>query len=112
MKKELPKVFANKINKEIKNNEKIYISQQKTNSVSEDKNQKETKKKKEKNINQIIDEIMNTHNYIYKIPVKIKTPEKEITTKIIGKNKKNIITIDNELIKIEEIIDIEMNEDK
>lgn len=110
MKKELPKVFANKINKEIQNNEKIYISDKRTKPKSE--NKKKSEVIIEKNINKKINDIMNTKKYIYKIPVKIKTTDKEITTKIIGKNKKNVITIDNELIKIEEILEIEINEQK
>ena len=51
---------------------------------------------------------MNSKKYIYKIPVKIKINGNEKITRIIGKNKTNIITIDNEIIKIEEINDIEI----
>lgn len=126
MKNKLPKVFANNITKEINNNKKIYtsIENKKTNN-KENPNQKEeptikeptksTNKKtkakqtpkQEKTINQKINQIMNTKEYIYKIPVKITTQEKEIITKIVGKTTKNLITIENQLIKIEDITNIE-----
>ena len=126
MKNKLPKVFANNITKKIENNEKIYTSINKQKEIkqtthilkekSEKQEEKEkTKKNKQNNqqetITQKINKIMNTKEYIYKIPVKITTKSKEISTKIIGKNKKNLITINNELIKIEDIIRIEINED-
>ena len=127
MKNKLPKVFANNITKKIENNEKIYTSINKQKEIkqtthilkekSEKQEEKEkTKKNKQNNqqetITQKINKIMNTKEYIYKIPVKITTKSKEISTKIIGKNKKNLITINNELIKIEDIIRIEINEDE
>ncbi len=120
MKKELPKVFVNKIEKELKNNEKIHVSDHEKNLIEQkNKNQKPDNSKNNKNqteykiintINKKINEIMNNKKYIYKIPVRITTEEKEITTKIIGKNKTNIITIDNELIKIKDIKNIEIYE--
>lgn len=108
MKEKLPKVYVNKIEKEIKNNEKVYSTKQTTELI-------ETKKSKESipvSITQKINKILNTKNHIYKIPVKIKIKdtEEEIITKIIGKNKTNIITIDNELIAIKKIEDIEICE--
>jgi len=127
MKNKLPKVFANNITKKIENNEKIYTSINKQKEIkqtthilkekSEKQEEKEkTKKNKQNNqqetITQKINKIMNTKEYIYKIPVKITTKSKEISTKIIGKNKKNLITINNELIKIEDIIRIEINKDE
>lgn len=136
MKKKLPKVFANNITKTIDNNEKIYTSinqnnqtetlekykttekQEKETSIQKQMIQQPTKKKinqtkkQSETIMQKINKLINTKEYIYKIPVKITTNKKEITTKIIGKNKKNIITIENELIKIEDIINIETYEDK
>ncbi len=112
MKEKLPKVFANKIEKNIKNNEEIYLSKTK----SEEKQQKPTSPKKEtlkieKTMQQKINAILNSKAYTYKIPVKIilKNDEK-IITNIIGKNKQNLITIENKLIKIEDIIDIKKQE--
>ena len=108
MNNKLPNIFGNKIEKKIKNNKEIYVS---TTNIKEKTN--ETKKqnnKKIKTINQKINEIIKSNNYIYKIPVKINLENEEIITNIIGKNNKNIITMDNKLIKIEEIKNIEIYE--
>ena len=103
MEKKLPKVFVNKIEKKLNNNEKIYIS---------NRNTKQEQKiiKPSKTINKKINEIMNSKKYTYKVPVKIKLDNGEVNTNIIGKNNNNIITIDNELIKIDDIRDIELQE--
>lgn len=102
MDKKLPKIFANKINEKAGNNETIYYS---------DKQEKETKQKNnynyKKNINQKINEIFNSNNYIYKADVKIKLKNETIKKRIVGHNTTHLITIDNELIPITDIIDIE-----
>lgn len=104
--KELPKVFHNKINKELKNNEKIYYSN----------NDQDTSDRKsntsEKNILQKINEIFSSPNYVYKANVEITLKDKKITKRIIGRNKDFIITMDNMLIPINDIIDIRSTKDK
>ena len=114
MNNKLPKIFANKIEKKIKNNKEIYVSTPTAEEKIETNNRKGLSKNNEKTINktieQKINEIIKSNNYIYKIPVKIQLKNEEIITNIIGKNKKNIITIDNKLIKIDEIKNIETEE--
>ena len=110
MNQKLPGVFANKINKKIKNNNEIYMTTKETQNKEEKNNEK--MKFNEKTIEQKINEIIKSNKYIYKIPVMIKLNDKVVETNIIGKNKTNIITINNELIKIEDIKDIEIKEHK
>lgn len=111
MKKELPRVFKNKIKKKLDNNKKIYVSnnnlykKEVPSEKEEEKNNMNTK-----TINQKIIKIMNTKNHISKIPVRIKTIDEEISTYLIGKNKNKIITHNNETIEIEKIIDIKIDE--
>ena len=93
---ERPKVFKNTINKNIKNNESVFYS----------KNRSKEEVKDNKNIIQKINEIFASPNYIYKANVKIKTNNNLFTTRIIGRNKNYIITMDNKLIPIKDIIDI------
>lgn len=115
MSNKLPKVFANKIEKKLNNNKEVYTS---INTKKEEKTEKQAQKQKEtiknkinsKTIPQKINEILTKKKYIYKVPVKIQLEDKEIITNIIGKNKNNIITINNELIKIDDIKNIEINE--
>lgn len=107
MSKELPRVFANKINKKIDNNKEYSLS----------KNEEKIVNKEEykgisigKNINQKINDIFSSYKYVYKADVIITTDNGEITKKIIGKNNNNLITIDNELISIDIIKDIRFKE--
>lgn len=90
----LPKVFANTNLGKISNNETIYYDNKK--SIV-----------KNKNIDHKINELFKSSKYVYKIDVKITTDKSIKIYKIIGKNNNNLITIDNELIPIEKIIDIE-----
>ena len=110
MKKKLPKVFANEITRKINNNEKVYTTKEEKENNTNIKEKDLNKKIQNKTIDQKINEIINTKKYIYKIPVVIITQEKEIKTKIIGKNNKNVITMDNELIEISKIKEIYIDE--
>lgn len=116
MNNKLPKIFANKIEKKIKNNEEIYTTSNKTQNLKTQTKEESSEiriinnKIREKTISQKINEIIKANKYIYKIPVKIDLKDKQLITNIIGKNNKNIITINNELIKIEDIKNIEINE--
>lgn len=98
MDKKLPNVFHNQINKKLNNNSEYYYSS-------------ETKKEEEptnqpKNIRKAITEIFSSPNYIYKANVIITLKDKEIEKRIIGRNKNYLITMDNETIPIDDIIDI------
>lgn len=111
MEKKIPEVFANKIGKEFSNNKKVYYSFNK--SVNDDrsiKNEKKAEKISYKvplNINQKINKIFNSSRYVYKADVNITTKEGVVTKKIIGQNSTHLITIDNELIPVSDIIDID-----
>lgn len=103
MEKKLPKVFANKIDKNLANNEKIYYEKEEP--------IKEIKEKKENlNINQKINKIFGSSRYVYKADVDITTKTDKFTKRIIGRNRNELITMDNELINIKDIIDIEFTQ--
>ena len=93
------KLFINKINKAIKNNENLYYG----------KNNEDIVKEKYSNIYQKINDIFKSKNYIYKADVIIKTNKGEFKKTIIGRNSKNLITNESELIPIVDIIDIRIN---
>ena len=96
--KDLPKVFHNNINKKFNNNRNIYYSSSRTeeNIPSEDS----------KTILQKINNIFSSPNYVYKANVEITLKDKKVTKRIIGRNKNFIITMDNTLIPITDILDI------
>ena len=99
--KDLPKVFHNKIDKVFDNNKKVFYSNntQENSYTSEDKSDV-------RNVIQKINSIFSSPNYVYKANVEITLKDKKIIKRIIGRNKDYIITMDNELIPIIDIIDI------
>ena len=101
MEKKLPKVFANKIDKELKNNATVYY----------DKNEVRNEQKDNSNsiftVNQKINQIFSSARYVYKADVIITTKNGKVNKRIIGRNRNELITMDNEVININDIIDIE-----
>lgn len=107
--KELPKMYHNKIDKEINNNEKIFstmfVEDKNTFFSKEDRGSIEIKKDNY-TVEQKIAKIFNSPNYIYKIDVMIVTEQSSSKKRIVGKTKTNLITMDNEYIPINTIRDI------
>lgn len=95
MNKKIPSVFANRIDKKIVNNNTYSVTRS-----------DEVFKNEKVDINSKINNIFKSSGYIYKINVEIVLKDKTITKKIIGKKNGYLITIDNERISIDDIIDI------
>lgn len=110
--KELPKMYRNRIEKEITNNEKIFSTMY--NSINREFTEKDNRSdrtsiiigKNNYTVEQKIVNIFNSPNYIYKIDVVIVTDSATLNKRIVGKTKTNLITIDNEYIPINIIRDI------
>ncbi len=100
MDKEKPKVFENKIEKEAGNNKSVFYSNKEK---IEDAPRGNIDKK---NINQKINEIFTSSRYVYKADVELTLKSGVVNKRIVGKNSNYLITIDNELIPISDIIDI------
>ena len=105
MDKKLPGIFVNPAQKSSGNNERVSYS-----SKEERLPEETTKSSKvvlnEKNVNQKINDIFNSSNYVYKADVEIKLKDKTITARIVGRNSTHLITIENELIPISDVTDI------
>ena len=105
--KKLPKIFHQDLNN-IKNNKKVYDSL--------NDNTKEIKKsssiKKENNNNKIltvkekIKDLIKANNYIFNTKVTLVFEDSEKICNIAGVVNNHIITMDNEIIKIEDLKDI------
>ena len=91
----LPNVFASPINKKLNNYQYIYRSDSATKSYNP------------KDINKKINEIFGSLNHVYKSRVRITMNDGIIEEQIVGKTNINLLTIDNKLIKITDILDIE-----
>ncbi len=96
--RKLPNIYKNDLTRKSDNNEELYYSYENI--------EKKEEIKEEKNILQKINSIFTSSNYIYKADVEIKLKDKTINKRVIGKNKTHLITIDNELIPILDILDI------
>lgn len=105
MDKKLPGIFANKIEKRLDNNRNISVT--KKEEIIEENLDGFDSIIDNKDINKKINSIFSSPKYVYKVSVTITLKDKVITKRIIGKNNKNLITIENELIPIDDIVDIE-----
>lgn len=102
MKKELPKMYTNKINKTINSIQKVYSSINKP-TIEEPVN---AKRFSTVSINKKIEDIFNSYDYVYKADVTIVTDIDTIKKRIVARDNNNLITIDNEYIPIATIRDI------
>lgn len=89
-------LFVNKFDKEFRNNEKVYYS--KGNNIEKKLSKIDVKKE--------INDIFKSNDFVYKADVAITLKDKKIKTTIIARNNSSLITMDNEIIKISDIIDI------
>ena len=95
MNKELPKMYHNRINKNI-NIQKVYTTMNNNVDV----------KYPDVSIDKKISDIFNSSDYVYKADVYIVTDNDVMCKRIVAKNNNNLITIDNEFITISIISDI------
>ena len=92
MQKDLPKVFANPINKSLTNNKDIYYS-----------SNKEDRNINVENIPKKINEIFSSPHHVYKSKVKISTNNDTYESTIVGKTGNYLLTIKGERININDI---------
>ena len=97
MKKDLPSVFSNPIEKEIKNNKEYYYGSL--------KNEPEVRNK---NIMQEINNIFASKDFVYKKKIRVTTTNENLDVTIVGRNATSILTLDNKRIPISDITDIQI----
>jgi len=109
MNKKLPGVFANKISKNATHNISVAYSSNKE--IKEDRSAsiENTTRIVPQNVNQKINSIFSSTKYVYKADVNITLKDQIIKRRIVGRNSVHLITIDNELIPIGDILDIEFS---
>ena len=95
--KKLPKVFQTEI-KKINNNKKVYDSSYDKTEIKKEEQSLSVKDK--------IKELVKDNNYIFNKEVTLIYNDKEITCNIAGIVNNHIITMDNEIIKINDLKDI------
>lgn len=90
-----PKVFANPINKKIDNVQDLFRSDKDSRSINP------------VDVNKKINEIFASRNHIYKSKVRITLKDGVVEKEIVGKTNINLLTLDGNLIRITDILDIE-----
>ncbi len=95
MNKNLPKVYANPINKTFSNNKEVFLSTTEVRNVKMD------------NIPGKINEIFASPHHVYKSKVEIRMGNDVINTVIVGKTNNELLTLNGEKIKIKDIDYIE-----
>lgn len=102
--KKLPEIFKKNIEPNHINNKKVYYGSQ------EEKTFRNSEKTNTVNDNISVEDkirkLFKSSRYIFNIDVVIKTNKKDYDTKIAGKVKNSLVTVDNEIIPIVEINDI------
>ena len=121
MEKKIPGVFANKVPRKVGNNKSVFDSSKEdmgllntddrmsnvaSNGRTSGLSHLGSGKVVNKNINQKINEVFNSSNYIYKADVELTLKSGTVVKRIVGRNSTHLITIENELIPISDVIDI------
>lgn len=92
--KKLPELYKNLDSKPKDNNKKVYYMENK---------QEETRVS---SVEEQLESIFHTLGYSYNIPVEIKTKDNTYHTSLVTRTKENVLTIDNQIIAIKDIIQI------
>lgn len=106
-----PKIFENNIDKKINNNKEVFDSTKEVLEIINSKNEKMLNNNLDNRNNDIsivdkITQLLNTNGYIFNIDVLIKTKDNEYNTHIASVINNHIITLDNDIINIDDVIDI------
>lgn len=105
MRKELPQIFKKSVDSTHTHNKKVYYGSE----INQKENVKIIKnniKNDSFSVEDKIRKLFKSSRYIFNINVLIKTDKKDYDTKIAGKVKNSLVTVDNEVIPIIEINDI------
>ena len=92
---EKPRVYANPINKKIDNVQDLFRSDKDSRSINPF------------DVNKKINEIFASRNHVYKSKVRITLKDAVVEKEIVGKTNINLLTLDGNLIRITDILDIE-----
>lgn len=108
MKKELPGIFKKNIDSSHSNNKKVFYTSETKQEVrrAEQKENSNNLADSLTSVEEKIRKLLRSSRYIFNIGVEIKTSKKIYDTKIAGKVKNSLVTVDGEVIPIVDIEDI------
>lgn len=106
MKKELPEIFKKNIDSSHSNNKKVFYTNKNNEQTPNQEPINNSTNNSQSTVEDKIRKLFKSSRYIFNINVLIKTNKKDYDTKIAGKVKNSLVTVDNEVIPIIEINDI------
>lgn len=113
MKKELPKIFKKNVDVSHSNNKKVFYTSETKQETTKTNSKEDINNQTISNLNsslttveEKIRKLLRSSRYIFNIEVEIKTSKKTYNTKIAGKVKNSLVTVDGEVIPIVDIEDI------
>ena len=107
--KKLPKIFQNEISKSITNNKKVYdsLKDKDESTIKENKSiKKNNTSNKTLTVKEKIKNLIKSNNYIFNTKVTLIYNDHEKECNIAGIVNNHIITMDNEIIKIDDLKNI------
>ena len=106
--KKLPNIYRNPLDHKIKNNKTVFDSL-KDKAILSDKERSEINTSYNNlTVREKIQELINQNNYIFNTKVSLTINNTEKVCQIAGVVNNHIITMDNEIIKIDEVKDIKI----
>lgn len=98
MEKKLPNIYANPISKKLGNVQETFYGSE----------ERESRGENSQSIDQKIQSIFSSRNFVYKSKVRIVTQDGDMVTTIVGRTSHSLLTLDNQTIPISRVIDIEV----
>ena len=108
--KKLPRIYQNELNKKINNNKKVFDGlKEEVTLVEGDRKIEEVNSKYDKlTVHEKLQELINQSSYIFNTPVILVFETREEKCQIAGVVNNHIITMDNKIVKINELRDIKI----
>ena len=103
MTKKLPDIYAHKLDKKVDTIQEVFYSSRNDNPKPKPA---QSVSNNYMSIDDKINKILSSPTYVYKADVVIVTDRGTLKVRMIGKNRDNIMTMDNKLIPIKDIKDI------
>ena len=104
------KIYVGKFEKKVGNNQSYYDIKEDNECIPINSNKSKKTINENLSVKEKIDKLLNRNGYVFNVDVDIITYNKEYQTRIAGKVNNHLITLDNDIININDIKDIIVKE--
>ena len=106
--KKLPNIYRNPIDKKVRHNKSVFDSLKDKPNLSQEEVSEINNSYNDLTVKEKIQELINQNNYIFNTKVSLILANEEKVCKIAGVVNNHIITMNNEIIKIDSVKDIKI----